>query len=271
MVLSDLENAALGVFCGCTDVVLLQSTNYWKNAKQQGLPFTMNPRVLYRGVLANMCNNGTCIMSQFYVNGLIRRAVAGGSDREFNDTERIAAGFVAGAIGSIPTAPMELTMIQQQRKGSSTAQALKGIFAGGLGGGGVSRGLTMMMAREGIYCCGFLGIMPVVRSALARNYPERFAGSPDAARVCATLIAGPICCVLSHPFDSVKTCMQGDLEMARYRGATATARTLVAESGVAVLWAGMPWRLGRQCVSVFLIDYIRAELAPVLFPRAFSG
>ena len=36
----------------CTDTTLLQSTNYWKNASQQGLPFTLNPAVLYRGMLS---------------------------------------------------------------------------------------------------------------------------------------------------------------------------------------------------------------------------
>ena len=28
----------------------LQPTIYWKNAAQQGLPFTADPRVLYRGL-----------------------------------------------------------------------------------------------------------------------------------------------------------------------------------------------------------------------------
>ena len=46
--LSDTENSALGIVCGVTDCTLLQSTNYWKNAQQQGLPFTLNPSVLYR-------------------------------------------------------------------------------------------------------------------------------------------------------------------------------------------------------------------------------
>ena len=31
------------------DVCLLQPTNYWKNAQQNGMPFTLNPAILYRG------------------------------------------------------------------------------------------------------------------------------------------------------------------------------------------------------------------------------
>ena len=41
------------------DTTLLQSTNYWKNAKQQGLPFTMDPRVLYRGEHQSSCPTST--------------------------------------------------------------------------------------------------------------------------------------------------------------------------------------------------------------------
>ena len=44
--LSDLENCAIGAICGTADTTLLQSTNYWKNASQQRLPFTMNPAIL---------------------------------------------------------------------------------------------------------------------------------------------------------------------------------------------------------------------------------
>jgi hypothetical protein len=44
--LSEVENTLLGVAAGVIEVSLLQSTNYLKNAAQQGLPLTMNPKVL---------------------------------------------------------------------------------------------------------------------------------------------------------------------------------------------------------------------------------
>ena len=31
------------------DVCLLQPTNYWKNAQQNGMPFSLNPAIIYRG------------------------------------------------------------------------------------------------------------------------------------------------------------------------------------------------------------------------------
>ena len=67
------------------DTTLLQSTNYWKNAQQQGLPFTLNPAVLYRGYTVNVLQNGFCVMSQFFLAGQLKRVMTGGTDRELRD------------------------------------------------------------------------------------------------------------------------------------------------------------------------------------------
>ena len=68
MPLTDVENVVMGTICGTADVCLLQPTNYWKNASQQGLPFSLKPSVLYRGIGANILNNGFCVGSQFFLN-----------------------------------------------------------------------------------------------------------------------------------------------------------------------------------------------------------
>jgi hypothetical protein len=53
-----------------------------------------------------------------------------------------------------------------------------------------------------------MGLMPVVRGKVTRDYPDTLGATPYTARLSATFIAGPIGCFLSHPFDTVKTCMQ---------------------------------------------------------------
>ena len=105
MPLSDLENISLGFFCGFADCTLLQSTNYWKNAQQQGLPFTLNPAVLYRGYTVNVLQNGFCVMSQFFLAGQLKKIMTGGTDRELSNTEKIVSGVSAGAISSIVAGP----------------------------------------------------------------------------------------------------------------------------------------------------------------------
>ena len=264
--LSDLENCSIGIICGVSDTTLLQSTNYWKNAQQQGLPFTLNPAVLYRGYAANTLNNGLCVMSQFFLNGVIKNALTGGVDRELSKAEKIGAGIGAGALSSIVGSPLELTMIQQQVKGESFMTTFGNIIRNGT----ALQGIVGMMAREGIYCGGYLGLMPVVREEIRERYPTGIGKSDDSARLFATMFAGPICSFASHPPDTLKTCLQGDVEGAKYRGYVGTARTLIAERGVAALWAGMPWRVFRQFCAIFLFDKINTEVAPMLYPHRYK-
>jgi len=267
MPLSDTQNLIFGAVCGTTDVTLLQSTNYWKNAQQQKLPFTLSPSVLYRGYSANVTNNAFCIASQFYLNGIYRKLVTGGTDRPLKDAEKIGGGFFAGAMSGIVCGPIELVMIQQQRKGGS----LMGTTRDMIGQGHIFRSVFAMMAREGIYCAGFLGVMPVTRNYITRNYPDSIGATEDKARLAAAFVAGPLCGLASHPPDTIKTCMQGDVEGLVYKGYMQTARHVVAERGVAGLWAGFPWRCFRQICCLLLFDKMASDLAPKMFPDAFPS
>ena len=48
--LSTTESTLLGIAGGIIEVSILQPILYLKNASQQGLPFTLNPALLYRRV-----------------------------------------------------------------------------------------------------------------------------------------------------------------------------------------------------------------------------
>ena len=54
--LTDMENIGVGVGAAFIEAVLLQPTLYWKNARAQGLPFTLNPRIMYRGTFTSILN-----------------------------------------------------------------------------------------------------------------------------------------------------------------------------------------------------------------------
>jgi len=266
MPLSDTENLIFGATCGTTDVTLLQATNYWKNAQQQRLPFTLDPRTLYRGYFANVANNGFCIASQFYLNGIYRKMLTGGTNRELGDLEKIGGGMFAGALSGIVCGPIELVMIQQQRKGGSLLSTTQDMIKSG----NFFRGTIAMMCREGIYCGGFLGVMPVTRQYIQDNYKGSIGASEDSARFAAAFIAGPLCGMASHPPDTLKTCMQGDVERATYKGYVQTAKQVISERGVPALWAGFPWRLFRQISCMLLFDKMNSQLAPIMFPHAFE-
>ena len=113
-----MENTALGVSAGTIEVVILQPMLYCKNASQQGLPFTLNPSVLYRGLGMSVINMSILTGVQFPLTGAVSNVMTGGADRALSSGEKIAAGVAGGAISGIICAPMELVMIQQQRFGT---------------------------------------------------------------------------------------------------------------------------------------------------------
>ena len=57
------------------------------------------------------------VMTQFFLNGVARKMLTGGSERPLSSGEKIFAGVAAGAVSSVVASPLELVMIQQQLKG----------------------------------------------------------------------------------------------------------------------------------------------------------
>ena len=70
--LSSVENGILGVTTALLEGVLLQPTLYWKNMRQQGLPLSVDPRLIYRGMGAALCNEAGQMAMQFAVTGLLK-------------------------------------------------------------------------------------------------------------------------------------------------------------------------------------------------------
>lgn len=264
--LSEVENAVLGAAGGWIDVTLLQATNYWKNAAQQGLPFETNPKVLYRGYSANCLNNASCVMLQFVGTGVLQKLVAG--DRPLTNVEQIGTAFGSGYLSGFVCGPIELAMIQQQRKGGSLVGTAQNLVAGGPST--VMRGTFGICLREGIYCGGFLGLMPVLRGLIQTNFADSIGKTEDSARLAAACIGGPLCSMLSHPPDTFKSCMQGDIERSKFGSMKETYGVLVKERGIASLWAGAPWRIFRQLCAMMIFDKCSSQLSRMLFPHRFQ-
>ena len=143
--------------------------------------------------------------------------------------------------------------------------------------------------------------MPVARQYVQDNYKDSIGATPDLARFSAAMMFTPFVSVFSHPPDTIKTCLQGDVEQTTYKGymqttqvrraataTTATAATaatpppppshllflrlqhIIKERGIATLWAGFPWRVGRQILCLMLFDKMVVTLQPIMFPHLFE-
>lgn len=262
--LNELQNATVGMSVGVVEVLILQPLNYCKNMVQQGQPLTMNPAKLYRGVGANCVNMGSCTMIQFAVGGSLKSWVSGAENKKLSNWEEMSCGLGAGMVSALVGSPLELIMIQQQRKGLNTVETLKAVASPS----NISRGFAGTAVREALWCCGYLSIPPIVRGHLMENYPETF-DTNDKARVPAALLGGLFACYLTQPFDTMKTCMQGDIERTKFGTMSKTAASIYKESSIPGFYRGATFRYGRMVCAVFIMDSLKEMIGPMLYPQAF--
>lgn len=262
--MSPTENGLVGVAAGIIEVCLLQPILYWKNAAQQGMPFTVNPRLVYRGLSTSVANMAVLTGLQFPLTGLVTKAITGGETRDLSNVETIGAAFAGGVLSGFACGPMELVMIQQQRFGGSIVAAPARIVST-FGLFSLGRGTTMSCGREGMYTAGVLGMCPVFMKSLEDN------GIPHAtAKVLAPIGAGVIAATVSHPMDTIKSCVQGDLEYAKYKSQLHTASALHAEAGISRFFTGWSYRTGRMILAVGIMNECKLRLSPLFFPHHFA-
>jgi hypothetical protein len=236
---------------------------------QQKQPISMNPAVMYRGVGANAVNMGSCTMIQFAVGGTLKNIVLQEDKyRTLSLYEEMICGIGAGATSALVGSPLELIMIQQQRKGYSTIETIKNIASQKTNVLTFTRGFTGAMIRESLWTCGYLSIPPVVRRTLMEQYPDQFPNN-NTARVPAALLGGLFACYLTHPADTIKTCMQGDIERVTYGNFFQTAAKIYHDSSIFGFYRGATFRYGRMVCAVFIMDFLKENVGQLLYPSAF--
>lgn len=267
--LNATQNAAVGMACGTIEVCIDQPLLYWKNAAQQGMPFTLKPSLMYRGLVASISNMAALTAIQFFGTGLIKRAIVGGEDRALSSSETLVSAFAGGAISGIVCGPLELTMIQQQKFGLNIIQTPAGIIRE-TGILGMTRGILPAITREGIFTCGYLGVTPLLEKKISNN--EAFSSFPrPIVQFGCSMGAGFIASGLSHPADTIKTCMQGDIQQSTYTRAIAGLRLIISRDGIGGLYKGFLWRYLRMGMTFFIFNLTMEPVSHTLFPDVFNG
>ena len=145
--MTTMQNSIVGVIAAFLEGVILQPTLYWKNARAQRMPFTLNPRVIYRGTAASIFNEMQMMGVQFGVTAYTQKllsdtpaaaAANNATHRKFTD---YSAAFIGGVVSSTTASPLELVMRQQQKNGGTIMATVQRIVAsGGIFLNGLMRG-----------------------------------------------------------------------------------------------------------------------------------
>ena len=258
--LSSLQNLGLGMTSGVCCKLMNYPLLSTKNAVQQGRGVTFNPSIVYRGLPMACLNLGGTTAVQFFATGFFQKLIAG--DKKVTDVQKNAAAFLGGVASGIPCSLWELIMIQQQNCGTSILRTPVQIVSD-FGLSGLGRGVIMTMGRESLYTMAMLGVTPTIQKQLA----ERFQLEGNLALAAGALSGSFFSATITHPMDTIKTCMQGDLHQKKYTNILKTGQSLAREYGVAQgLFKGLSWRIGLITTTFFLVNKIKETMAPVMFP-----
>ena len=211
-------------------------------------------------ILMACLNLGGTTAVQFFATGFFRKVIAG--DKQVTDTQKNAAAFLGGIASGIPCSLWELIMIQQQNFGTSILRTPVQIVSD-FGASGLTRGVIMTMGRESLYTMAMLGVTPTIQKQLS----DRFKLDGNLALAVGALSGSFFSATITHPMDTIKTCMQGDLHQKKYTNIRETGMSLAKEYGIAQgLFKGLSWRIGLITTTFFLVNKIKQTMAPIVFP-----
>jgi solute carrier family 25 carnitine/acylcarnitine transporter 20/29 len=258
--LNSMQNLSLGMTSG----VLCKLINYpllsTKNAVQQGRPISYNPKIVYRGLPMACVNLGGSTAVQFLATGFFQKLIKG-NKTEMNNIETNAAAFLGGVASGIPNSMWELIMIQQQNLGTSIVETPTQIVKE-FGAIGLFRGVVPTIGRESLYTMAMLGATPMIQKELQ----EQFQLESNLALAVGALTGSFFSATITHPMDTIKTCMQGDIQQKKYTNIRNSYSMLLEEYGKPGLFKGLAWRITLITTTFFLVNKIKQGIAPVMFP-----
>ena len=188
----------------------------------------------YRGVFVQAGTVAPITALQVMLNGLLGNLMLKGEKRELTDLEKMTTSAGAGAMSACVYGPVDLTTIQQQKLGLNPLQTLRHVMHEH-GSTSIFRGFSACAVREAIYTAGYLGLGPVATVALVEGPMKE---NPFAAAVTGACFAGVAAGLLTHPFDTAKTCIQADMKGEEFRTARQTIPKLIRERGFTSLFRG---------------------------------
>jgi len=206
----------------------------------------------YRGVFANAASLAPITAAQVAVNGVVERLITNG-ERDMSDMEQIGCAMTAGALSSALYSPVDLTVIQQQKMALGPGATVSAVVKQG-GIGKMWRGTMSCAARESVYTAGYLGLGPVLTSRIRQSNPEM---GDLTSSIIGSSLAGTFAAVCTHPIDTAKTLVQGDLAGARYTSATQALSDTLSKGGIRALYKGGMARTVRICGAFFIVGNIR--------------
>jgi hypothetical protein len=213
----------------------------FNECQMMGIQFVLTGQ--FHGFIIDMIQNDQHILHQLpFMKSLLN---------SFKNREELLSSALGGCVSACFTSPVELIMIQQQIHGGSLLTVPRNIFHQyGILHKGLMRAVSLTAMRDTIYVTGMLGVTPIVQQYLQTHFQY----NRETASFQASMIGGIFAAIPSHPFDLMKTCMQGDLQQQQYQNIRSTFQLLWKQGGIIRFMNGCMWRTINITGTVYVAN-----------------
>lgn len=250
-----------------------------KTRKQTGQSFTLNLKVLYKGI-------GPNAVSMMPITALQVGLAALASGDKPSKTRRTVAGVLGGVGAALVASPTEMVMTYQGASKTGFFASAK-MLVERRGFAGLFAGLPLTMVRDGIFSAAFLAGAPIITEWVKPYVPKDSdllakAGAPSfisewlkryiakdddlLAQVGGGIGAGLVATVLTQTADAAKAVQQ---KAAQDRSMTMVeaVKGLYAKRGFAGLFAGGLARGSRVVAAITILSSATPAIKEVLEKR----
>lgn len=262
---NSVTSLVVGGIGGAIEAFANQPLWAWKTRQQYGDSFTLNPRVLYRGVLANVNSMAIIIAIRLSIRDAVTKFIFK-TDRP-SVIQNIVSAFSGGVGSAVLTSTIELGMTQQQKvKVDKRADNFTQTYSRLIKEFGISRAVTgahLVALRDGCFSMGFMALAPHLKSEIKNNTQIK---DDIAASIISGVSAGTFAAFISHPADTIKSIQHAKAnthnknELSTIR----IAKEILAKEGWKGLYKGFFWRGSRVASGVTILAHATEKLTPIV-------
>ena len=259
--LTVLESIFSGSFIGAIEVLVNYPLWSIKVQIQNGDPFTLNPKMLYRGLVPNAFSMipTTALqvgLDQWFQNYLFKDTAA------LSQKQLTATAFFAGVGSSMICCPTEMIMLKQRYDRLSFLVATQRLIQQ-RGVSSLYSGLVATALREGLFTSFFLVATPALKAKIKPYYSNDYGAS-----LLAGFTSGVGATLMSQGVDTIKTRQQS---ASTTMGFVQTAKQIYASQGMPGFFKGTIPRGVRVMSAITLMGFVNEKIENALNDHKENG
>jgi hypothetical protein len=223
------ESVGIGTVTGVATVSAYLPLWTIKTRMQGDMPFTLNPRILYKGYGLALVTMVPMKMIQIFTSSRVENATSDANANTVSSKQRIYSAFAGGICSSMVTNMLNLVTTQQHKQKQKSPRATAQMIKKQLGFRAFFVGYPTIAVAEGLYTSAYYGFFPPLK-----QFVNSYVHNEPVAAIAAGVLAGASTAVITQPLDRIKTTQHLRVDEQDARGVTQCIRSLYKDHGIRV-------------------------------------